>query len=89
MFFIPHRRQFYASHVVSLAESEGKTSSGALCRYCIFFLIKESEAHGKSVRASFTAAHAHLVSESHFGNCPKVSSWFIITFVMVICDRDL
>ena len=47
--------------MVSLTESIGRPPVH-FADTAFFFLIKESEAHGKSVRATFKTAHAHFLS---------------------------
>ena len=44
----------------------------------------------EQIRVIFPAAFVHSVFESHFGNSPNISDFFIIIiFVMMVCISDL
>ena len=60
-------------------------------RYHIFYKLKvcSSPTWIKSVGIIFPAAYTHFIALSHFGNSYSISIFFIIIFVLVICDLDV
>ena len=69
--------------------------SALLCFVDIPFLFIILQIEGlwqhcvEQIRVIFPAAFVHSVFESHFGNSPNISDFFIIIiFVMMVCISD-
>ena len=60
----------------------------ALLQYCVFYKLKVHAAqHWANLSAPFFQQLRSLrASVSHFGNTHNISNFFIIIFVMMICD---
>ena len=61
-----------------------------LHRYCVFYKLKVcgNLALSKSIGTSFPTAFAHFLYLSHFRSSCSISNFFfIIIFVLVICDQ--
>ena len=61
------------------------------CRFCFFLFLKLKTCGNiyliKAISIVFPTAFAHFISVSHFGSSHNISNFFIIVFVIVICDQ--